>query len=197
MTDTTRTLHGSAVDLRPRVVTLGTAGGPRWWSGENAGKRSGIATAVLIGDRSYLVDAGHGVGRQLNLAGVRISSLRAVFITHLHSDHTVDLASLAIFGMFALSEDQHLIRIIGPGDRGALPLVASRAEVAPHPVFAEQPTPGTVAMFHHLMAAHATDLNDRVLDALRPSPSSTSAPRTSASRRASATTRTTTRRRRA
>lgn len=103
-------------------------------------------------------------------AGIPINSLRAVFLTHLHSDHTVDLASLAIFGMFTLAEDQHPIRIIGPGNRGALPPVAPRAVVPPSPVFPEQPTPGTAAMFHHLMAAHAIDLNDRVLDALRPSP---------------------------
>ncbi|MDA3625248.1 MBL fold metallo-hydrolase [Saccharopolyspora sp. WRP15-2] len=170
MTDTTIRDLRSSSDPRPRVVTLGTAGGPRWWSGVDAGKRSGIATAVLVGDRAYLVDAGHGVGRQLNLAGIPISSLRAVFLTHLHSDHTVDLASLAIFGMFALAEGQDPIRIIGPGDRAALPPVAPRAVVPPSPVFPEQPTPGTAAMFHRLMAAHATDLNDRVLDALRPSP---------------------------
>ena len=170
MTDTTHLRHGDAADPRPRVVTLGTAGGPRWWSGENAGERSGIATAVLVDDRAYLVDAGHGVGRQMNLAGIPINSLRAVFLTHLHSDHTVDLASLAIFGMFSLAEDQDPIRIIGPGDRGALPPVAPRAVVPPDPVFAGQPTPGTSAMFRHLMAAHATDLNDRVLDGLRPSP---------------------------
>ncbi|MQA07896.1 MAG: MBL fold metallo-hydrolase [Pseudonocardiaceae bacterium] len=158
------------VDLRPKVVTLGTAGGPRWWPGQNAGERSGIATAVVVGDATYLVDAGHGVGRQLNLAGLPINSLRTIFITHLHSDHVVDLGSLAVFGIFALAADQHQIKIIGPGDRGELPPVGRHAAVAPAPVFPESPTPGTRAMFGHLMAAHATDLNDRILDALRPNP---------------------------
>ncbi|MFD1211918.1 MBL fold metallo-hydrolase [Arthrobacter sp. GCM10027362] len=157
-------------DLHPRVVTLGTAGGPRWWTGASAGQRAGIATAVVAGDRTYLVDAGHGVGRQLMLAGLPISSLRGIFITHLHSDHTIDLGSLAIFGMFTFKENQHRIKIIGPGDRGELPPVSPRAVVPPAPVFPKQPTPGTAAMFRHLMAAYATDLNDRVLDALRPSP---------------------------
>ncbi|WP_219414430.1 MBL fold metallo-hydrolase [Pseudonocardia nigra] len=157
-------------ELGPRVVTLGTAGGPRWWSGADAGKRSGIATAVVIDDRIYLVDAGHGVGRQLNLAGLPISSLRGIFITHLHSDHTVDLASLAVFGIFTFTEHQHQIEIIGPGDRGALPPVAPRAIAVPKPVFPDDPTPGITGMFRHFMAAHAADLNDRILDALRPSP---------------------------
>ena len=40
--------------LKPRVVTLGTAGGPRWWTGENAGKRAGISTAVVVGEAVYL-----------------------------------------------------------------------------------------------------------------------------------------------
>src|SRR3954466_10913290 len=149
-------------DLQPRVVTLGTAGGPRWWTGDEAGRRAGIATAVVVGDSTYLVDAGHGVGRQLMLAGLPISSLRGIFVTHLHSDHTIDLGSLAIFGMFTLKQDQHPIRIIGPGDRGELPPVSPRAAVPPVPVFPEQPTPGTAAMFRHLMAAYATDLNDRI-----------------------------------
>lgn len=157
-------------ETRPRIITLGTAGGPRWWSGETAGERAGIATAIVVGDSTYLVDAGHGVGRQLSLAGLSVGSLRGIFVTHLHSDHTIDLASLATFGMFTFKDDQHQIKIIGPGDRGELPASSPRATVAPTPVFPENPTPGISGMFRHLMAAYATDLNDRVLNALRPSP---------------------------
>ncbi len=163
-------MNRQASDLTPRVVTLGTAGGPRWWTGENAGKRSGIATAVVVGDSTYLVDAGHGVGRQLMLADLPVSSLRGIFVTHLHSDHTIDLGSLAIFGLFTFTKEQQKIRLIGPGDRGALPPVSPRAAVTPSPVFPQNPTPGITGMFSHLMAAYATDLNDRILDALRPSP---------------------------
>ncbi|RAN76114.1 MBL fold metallo-hydrolase [Bacillus sp. SRB_336] len=163
-------MNGQASDITPRVVTLGTAGGPRWWTGENAGRRSGIATAVVVGDATYLVDAGHGVGRQMMLAGLPVNSLRGIFITHLHSDHTIDLGSLAIFGMFTFGADQHKIHLIGPGDRGELPPVSPRAAVPPAPVFPGNPTPGITGMFTHLMAAYATDLNDRILDSLRPSP---------------------------
>jgi ribonuclease BN (tRNA processing enzyme) len=156
--------------LKPHVVTLGTAGGPRWWTGENAGRRTGIATAVVVGEAVYLVDAGNGVGRQLMKAGLSVSSLRGIFLTHLHSDHTIDLAGLAIFGLFTLTPGQRPISILGPGDRGELPPVSPRAAVPPSPVFPELPTPGTRDMFRHLMQAYATDLNDRVIDALRPSP---------------------------
>ena len=80
------------MNTKPHVITLGTAGGPVWSSD---GRRAGIATAIVVGDRTYLVDAGSGVGRQLRRAGREFDSLRAVFITHLHSDHIVDLAARA------------------------------------------------------------------------------------------------------
>ncbi|GGJ50955.1 MBL fold metallo-hydrolase [Glutamicibacter ardleyensis] len=160
----------TSTNLNPHVVTLGTAGGPRWWTGENAGKRAGIATAVVVGDSVYLVDAGTGVGNQLMKAGFSPANLRGIFLTHLHSDHTIDLASLAIFGLFTLPADKEPIVILGPGERGALPPVSPRATVPPAALYPQNPTPGTASMFDHLMQAYATDINDRVINALRPSP---------------------------
>src|SRR5689334_19275543 len=63
----------------PVVVMLGT-GTPRptpdaW----------GPATAVVVGDRVFLVDAGVGVERRLAAAGLPTDGVSAVFITHLHS----------------------------------------------------------------------------------------------------------------
>ena len=157
--------------LHPRVVTLGTAGGPNWWRGPTVGQRTGIATAVVVGENVYLVDCGSGAGRQLARAGLEVKNLRAIFLTHLHSDHTVDLASLALFSMRVLRErTADPVRIIGPGNRGLLPPVSPRAVVLPAPVFPDLPTPGTSEMFELLLRAHATDLNDRVLDTLGPSP---------------------------
>jgi ribonuclease BN (tRNA processing enzyme) len=153
-----------------RIVTLGTAGGPRWWTPIDAHSRFGISTAIEVGDRVYVVDAGLGAGRQFARAGFTMDRLGGVFLTHLHSDHTTDLANLALFGMFGLSGENPPIPIIGPGDRGALPPVPPRAAVAPQPVAPHLPTPGTADLFRLLMEAQATDLNDRVLDALRPSP---------------------------
>lgn len=154
----------------PHVVTLGTAGGPRWWTPIGAGSRFGISTAVVVGDRSYLVDAGLGAGRQFTRAGLSMDDLGGIFLTHLHSDHTTDLANIALFGMFGITTERAPIPIIGPGDRGMLPPVSARAVRPPSPVAPHLPTPGTADLFRLLMEAHATDLNDRVLDALRPSP---------------------------
>lgn len=155
---------------KPHVITLGTAGGPRWWTPMRTESRFGISTAVVVGGKNYLVDVGAGAGRQYTRSGLDIADLRGVFLTHLHSDHTTDLGNIALFGMFGLSQSDAKIPIIGPGDRGMLPPVSRRALTPPSPVAPHLPTPGTRDMFRLLMEAHATDLNDRVLDALRPSP---------------------------
>ena len=72
----------------PVVVMLGT-GTPRptpdaW----------GPATAVVVGSRVFLVDAGVGVERRLAAAGLPTNGLSAVFITHLHSDHVLGLSDV-------------------------------------------------------------------------------------------------------
>lgn len=153
-----------------RVITLGTAGGPRWWKGDTK-DRAGISTAIVVGDRFYLVDAGHGVGRRIRQAGLELSDLGGVFITHLHSDHTIDLPSLVVFGMHEVQDRVgHPVPIVGPGPRGELPPVSTRAVTAPQPVVPSNPTPGVASMFDCIVGAFATDINDRVLDSLRPSP---------------------------
>lgn len=152
----------------PTVVTLGTSGGPILWGGD----RQGIATAVLIGDRTYLVDCGYGVARQMHRAGIPFASLRGVFLTHLHSDHVIDLGNLVLQGLYGFP-DGHTpsVRVLGPGDRGTPPPTSVHAAGPVSPVFPEEPTPGTARTFELLMRAHATDINDRVLDSLRTPPS--------------------------
>ena len=54
----------------------------------------GPATAVVVGDRVFLVDAGDGVERRLAAARLPIDGVTAAFITHLHSDHVLGLADL-------------------------------------------------------------------------------------------------------
>jgi ribonuclease Z len=57
---------------------------------------SGPATAVVVGKRVFLFDAGAGLMRQVNAAGLPISGPEAVFITHLHSDHTLGYPDLIL-----------------------------------------------------------------------------------------------------
>jgi ribonuclease BN (tRNA processing enzyme) len=68
------------------IVLLGTAGGPPPHFG-----RSQPSTLLQVGGQSYLIDAGEGAAHQLAQARVRPLALDAVFITHLHWDHTLGL----------------------------------------------------------------------------------------------------------
>lgn len=49
--------------------------------------RAQACVAIAIGDRLYLVDAGAGSARVASLAGLPLQNLRAVLLTHFHSDH--------------------------------------------------------------------------------------------------------------
>ncbi len=55
---------------------------------------SGPATAVVVGRRTFLFDAGPGVERRLAAAHLPINGVTALFITHLHTDHTLGLPDL-------------------------------------------------------------------------------------------------------
>ena len=81
---------------RTRLVLLGTAGGPT-----PKARSAAPAQAIVIGDRIYLVDCGDGVARQLALANLPIGQLRAVFITHQHSDHNAGYGPLFLLGWAA------------------------------------------------------------------------------------------------
>lgn len=163
--------ESNASPLIPYVVTLGTAGGPRWWKDHAGTPRFGIATAVVVGETWYLVDCGQGAGRQANAAGLAMSNLGGIFITHMHSDHTVDLPSLLLFGAFELKNTPRgPIPIVGPGDRGKLPPLSPRATSTPKAVAPNRPTPGVDGLVSGLLAAYATDCNDRIFDSLAVSP---------------------------
>lgn len=75
--------------MATRIVLLGTAGGP-----SPKLSRAAPANAVLVDGALYIVDCGNGVARQVALAGLDIRVLRAMFITHHHSDHNVDAGTL-------------------------------------------------------------------------------------------------------
>ena len=59
-------------------------------------KRFGPANLVSTSQSSILVDCGSGVTQRLKEAKVSSADIHALFITHLHSDHIVDLYQLII-----------------------------------------------------------------------------------------------------
>src|SRR5215471_298248 len=68
-------------------------------------ERSGPATAIVVGDRAYLVDFGPGVVRRAQAAvlnrgitALEPGNLKVAFVTHLHSDHTAGYSDLIFTG---------------------------------------------------------------------------------------------------
>jgi ribonuclease BN (tRNA processing enzyme) len=102
-------------------------------------ERYGPAVAVVVDDASYLVDAGVGVVRRAAAAArngvgaLDATRLTRVFITHLHSDHTLGLADL-ILTPWVLDRDAPL-EVWGPR--------------------------GIKSMTDHLVAAYTEDLRIR------------------------------------
>lgn len=73
-----------------RLVILGSKGGPAL----RPGGPWPSSSLLQIGGRSIVVDCGLGVTRGLVDAGIGLKSLDLIFITHLHSDHVLELGPL-------------------------------------------------------------------------------------------------------
>lgn len=102
--------------------------------------REGPATAIVVNGSAYLVDCGTGVVRRSAAAAAKYKipaleaqNLKIVFITHLHSDHTLGFADLLL-----------------------TPWVMDRAE----PLQVYGPA-GTKSMADHIEAAYAEDIRIR------------------------------------
>src|SRR5215475_6395795 len=97
-----------------RVVMLGT-GTPR-----PDPSRSGPATAIIVNDTPYLIDFGPGVIRRAAAAyengvtalGFGGTNIKTVFLTHMHSDHTVGYPDL-IFTPWVMGRQEPLT-VYGP-----------------------------------------------------------------------------------
>jgi ribonuclease Z len=56
----------------------------------------GPSTAIVVGSRTFLFDAGVGVTRRFTGAHLPLGSIAGVFFTHLHSDHTLGYPDLVL-----------------------------------------------------------------------------------------------------
>jgi ribonuclease Z len=80
-------------------------------------RRRGPATLVAHSAERCLVDAGSGVAAQLRQAGLPVVDLHHVFLTHLHSDHVIDLGHL-VLSRWILGQNAPLA-VFGPAGTGS------------------------------------------------------------------------------
>src|SRR5271155_4878589 len=108
------TLRSAPAKPALEVVVLGS-GGPRPFG------RGGSSFIVLLdGTPRILVDAGPGAFLRIGELGLDLDNVDTVLLTHLHIDHSGDLA--AFFNARALSSDGPVVyHIFGPDGAGLFP----------------------------------------------------------------------------
>jgi ribonuclease BN (tRNA processing enzyme) len=94
---------------------------------------SGPATAIVVNGRVFLFDAGPGVMRRIRAANLPLDGPEALFITHLHSDHTLGYADLILTSWIMRRR-------------------------TPFPVYGPR---GVRRMTNHLLAAYSEDIDIR------------------------------------
>lgn len=141
---------GAAVSQRSTklaLVALGVQGGP-----PPSANHFGISTAMVVNGRTYLIDCGRSSLSQFMRAGLDISTLAGIFLTHLHVDHTIDYISyLQLAGGYPTPATFHNpIFAYGPGSPGRLGLPPAGYQ------WAQPKPPGTVDMTRQLLQAYST-----------------------------------------
>ena len=151
--------------MTTELVLLGTAGAPMPVAG-----RAGISSALIVDGRVFVIDCGRGSPSAFADAGLDFSRLEAVFLTHLHADHTGDLAGMLLYPWGVRAGDNGPlapIRVYGPSRPETLPTgdATFHRETTIDP---ELPAPGTADLVGNILASYAYHLNVMPLDALMP-----------------------------
>ncbi len=97
---------------KDHVALLGTKGGPAI----RPGSAMPTANLLMLGGRKIVIDCGLGVTRGLTMQGMALAELDLVFITHLHSDHYLELGPLLHTAWTAGLKNK--VRIFGPPGLG-------------------------------------------------------------------------------
>jgi len=140
------------------LITLGVVAGP-----PPKPNSYGISSVLKIGSDLYLVDCGLGSLNAFSNAGLHVSNLKSMFITHLHADHIVDYYNFFISGGFSTRLDREPIAVYGPGPAGGLP-PSELGDPDPATVAIADPTPGLAAATDLLHRAFAYSSNIFVRD---------------------------------
>lgn len=117
-----------------KVTLTGTQGGPPVFKGQ-----AGAGTLVQYGsvenkcnDVRLQFDTGRGTTQQLSESGVPVGKLDAVFLTHLHSDHTEGLADIMQLRWHFNSQGPKVDLVCSEETRSPLGFALSCARFAAH-----------------------------------------------------------------
>ena len=94
--------------MADRIILLGTKGGPRLTTGSSWPSSS----VIEISGRPYVIDCGMGVTRQFVEAGFSLADVDTILITHLHSDHCLELGPF--LHTTWVSSPKRQIKVYGP-----------------------------------------------------------------------------------
>jgi len=151
--------------MTTELVLLGTAGAPM-----PVADRAGISSALIVDERVFVIDCGRGSPSAFADAGLDFTRLEAVFLTHLHADHTGDLAGMLLYPWGVRVGDNGPlapIRVYGPPRPAVLP----EGDATFHrdtTIRPELPAPGTADLVDSILAGYAYHLNVMPLDARMP-----------------------------
>ena len=98
-----------------RVILLGTGVGPP----VNL-TQYGASTLIEAGGTRLLFDCGRGATIRLTQAGIPLESLNRLFLTHLHSDHVVQIPDLLLAGWVVGAGRKTPLDVWGPAGTGAM-----------------------------------------------------------------------------
>lgn len=75
--------------------------------------RAGACTVVIAGKAMFVVDAGEGGARNITLMGLPNADIRALFVTHFHSDHIDGMGPMMML-RWTGSENKSPLPVYGP-----------------------------------------------------------------------------------
>jgi ribonuclease BN (tRNA processing enzyme) len=140
------------------LITLGVQAGP-----PPVPNKIGISSALKVGSDIYQIDCGLGSLNAFANAGLRFDDLKSIFITHLHTDHTVDYGSFLFSGGYTASKGKAPVAVFGPGPAGGLP-PSQVGNADPATIDPQHPTPGLAEMTKSLQQAFAYTNNIFIRD---------------------------------
>lgn len=148
------------------VHTLGTGGGPIVST-----SRAGTSTAVCVDGATYVIDCGMGSIRNYRTS-CKWEDLRAIFLTHHHSDHIYDLGSFLVTGWQVPGESfSRPIQVHGPGQPPRIPALDNKDARDVDERLAGHEMAGTATVVDALLdRVFASDIAIRMADEGRDNP---------------------------